>query len=222
MIIYHGTTVKRLQGILDNGLRPSNVVGKSNYSGSMSSFPGYVYLTQTSPIYYAWKCALKEQDSGIVIFELEIDEAGEFELYPDEDSMLKFYREVKKEKRSHDDDLRTKERWKAQGYSPAEKALWGALLARYGNVCSSGPLRLRRYIILPNDDVCLLSALGDNVYAGVTEESGAEQNRILQILFSAGLHSALTQSKLLLPCDCCQLILKYEDVQSQCIRSHRN
>lgn len=210
MILYHGTSAARLIEILKTGLRPSVNSGMSNYRCTMASFPRYVYLTETSPIFYAAKCPRINDESELAIIECHISD--ETMLYPDEDCMLKAFwanSVTEVERRA------LKEEWRTNGYSEQEKAHWRTLLATYGNVCYEGIVAPARYILLPAGDSCLTTALGCNVYVGVTIDAGAEQSRILKKLFQEGLHAALTGSKIPLSYDCCDLLTKYADIRSQ-------
>ena len=179
----------------------------------MASFPSYVYLTETSPIFYAAQCARINDESELAIIECHISD--ETMLYPDEDCMLKAFWANLGRKAEHKANVQMKKDWIAKGYTEQEKAHWRTLLATYGNVCYEGIVAPARYILLPAGDSCLTTALGCNVYVGVTTDDGAEQSRILKKLFQEGLHAALTGSKIPLSHDCCDLLTKYADIRSQ-------
>ena len=79
MLLYHGTSLKNLLKILSNGsITPRK--GKGNWSKGFISRKGFVYLTDTYPLYFAYTAA-KGKDKPVIL-EIEVDES---EIYPDED-----------------------------------------------------------------------------------------------------------------------------------------
>ena len=67
MLIYHGTSFKNLDSILNNGIDPRSD-GKSNWE-EYESRDDMVYLTLAYPFYYA-ACVAKNDDP-LVVFEIE-------------------------------------------------------------------------------------------------------------------------------------------------------
>ena len=85
LILYHGTSVIHLDAIWQSGLQPRRVTKqRSNWKGMLRSKPGFVYLTDAYPVYYALNPALrsKAKEADIVVLKVEVEESR---LYPDED-----------------------------------------------------------------------------------------------------------------------------------------
>jgi hypothetical protein len=81
MILYHGTTSRNLVAIQQEGLRSRRTTGcPSNWSGRVESKPGFIYLTDAYPVYYA--LAAVKADEDLLLVKVEVDEA---QIYPDED-----------------------------------------------------------------------------------------------------------------------------------------
>jgi len=81
MKLYHGTSLKNFIRILKDGeIRPRPKDDKGNWGHTYVSYEGFVYLTDTYPLYYAYQ-ACKDNDKPVIL-EIEIDENC---LYPDED-----------------------------------------------------------------------------------------------------------------------------------------
>jgi len=81
LILFHGTTTKFLEEILQKGLLPRTGTGNSNYSGDIESRPEFVYLTSHYPMFYSVK-AVEKNGGDCVIIAVDVPAAA---LYPDED-----------------------------------------------------------------------------------------------------------------------------------------
>lgn len=81
MILYHATTSKNLQGILDQGLLINMPL---NFPEVVETTKGYLYLSDNLavPTYYANMIAVRNRTESIIIFEVDIDES---QLLPDFD-----------------------------------------------------------------------------------------------------------------------------------------
>jgi hypothetical protein len=84
MILYHGTSARRLHAIQRHGLLPRRTTGESNWSGNVASKEGFVYLTDACPVYFAVEAALAAESTpaDLLILKVDVDEGR---LYPDED-----------------------------------------------------------------------------------------------------------------------------------------
>jgi hypothetical protein len=82
MKLYHGTSIKRLPLILEEGVKPRGKK-KGNWSTTITSNPRAVYLTTAYPLYFA-NAASKGSDAS-VIFEIDTDLLDHWLLAPDED-----------------------------------------------------------------------------------------------------------------------------------------
>jgi len=85
MILYHGTSTEHLEAILRDGLQSRRATQRpSNWLGQIESKPGFVYLSDAYPVYYANNPALGHEklNSHILIIKVNVDES---DLYPDED-----------------------------------------------------------------------------------------------------------------------------------------
>jgi hypothetical protein len=83
MKLYHGTSIKAIDQILDHGLKPRGKKGKGNWKHTIDSHPDAVYLTNAYAIYFAHTAA--ELDDDLVVFEIDTGELNLLNLVPDED-----------------------------------------------------------------------------------------------------------------------------------------
>lgn len=84
--LYHGTSEKRLEQIMKEGLKPRGEEQSNWEEGIGKSRPDLVYLTNCYACYYA-SCASQEGDRPVVL-KIEID-TDEFTLYPDEEFIFR-------------------------------------------------------------------------------------------------------------------------------------
>lgn len=81
MILYHGTSAANLDAILRDGIQPRSTTGRaSNWDGPLESKAGYVYLTDSYPVFYAMTAAKDDEDLAIIKVRVKPGD-----LYPDED-----------------------------------------------------------------------------------------------------------------------------------------
>lgn len=80
--LYHGTSSKRLAGILKEGILPRSETQLGNFQGSIESRKGFVYLSDAFPIFYASNAADADQSDGMVVLQVSVPMRS---LYPDED-----------------------------------------------------------------------------------------------------------------------------------------
>lgn len=86
MFLYHGTTERHLANIIKHGIRPRKYHEEDNWLHTVSSNQNCVYLTVAYALYFA-HAALKddEDDSRLIIFEIDSEILKENLLCPDED-----------------------------------------------------------------------------------------------------------------------------------------
>ena len=82
MLLYHGTSAKHLESVLTNGLRPRGD-GKGNWE-EYPSRDDMVYLTNSYAFYFA-ACAESDDDSRVLVVEIDTDRLAPQRFYPDED-----------------------------------------------------------------------------------------------------------------------------------------
>lgn len=212
MKLYHGTCGKHLPAILTSGLKPRSRENQGNYHDSMESLDGFVYLTQTSPYWYAEEAARRMGDGYCVLVECNIVDTSR--LFPDEDSFLKHLKIERGKSFRHEDMLVQKQNLRRFGYAANEQALWPALLSKYGNVCFQGEIAPTRYVKLPSRKYCLHSILGLDVYEGISEPDGARQRHLLEILFGQGLKAAIKETTGLIDPSCAAELQSIGDIRA--------
>lgn len=89
--LYHGTSLRRLRNILDDGLQPRGDDDLGNWSGFPSK-AGFVYLTDAYAGFFAQTSLDRtDPDDLPVIVEVKVDERN---LYPDEDILAQVWAEA--------------------------------------------------------------------------------------------------------------------------------
>jgi hypothetical protein len=135
MLIYHGTSFKNLDSILNNGIDPRSEIcwripsdGKSNWE-EYESRDDMVYLTLAYPFYYA--ACVTENDDPLVVFEIDYDKLDASKLYPDEDYIAQGVSEQEAVplKEVHFIIRDNIDKW---------KDLWESSLEKMGNICHKG------------------------------------------------------------------------------------
>ena len=147
MILYHGTSAKYLDQILEQGIQPTETTNQ-NSNWDVHSAPDRVYLTDTYPLYFAITAAM-ELDSDAVIIEVEVDES---ELVPDEDFLAQATRVTSNlidDTQYFRDNLYTTE-FNYSLSELAEKSLEGL-----GTACIKcvKPEHIIRYTVIPESDL---------------------------------------------------------------------
>jgi len=84
MILYHGTSIKNADKIMDEGFKDRVDAGIDNWTHTISSHKGFVYLTLVYPFYFA-QAAAQEGDKKASIIQVEVNDE---DIYPDEDFLL--------------------------------------------------------------------------------------------------------------------------------------
>jgi hypothetical protein len=137
MKLYHGTSHRRLNGVLKHGIKPREK-GKSNWT-VYPSLRDRIYLSTTYPFYFA--CAHAE---NVVVFEVDLMELDHDLLYPDEDFIwagMMHNRSLDKDDKDH---LHTGIRKKIEDY----KHYWVHSINHFGNCSFTGginPDLIERY-----------------------------------------------------------------------------
>ena len=140
MLIYHGTSFKNFDSILNNGIDPRSD-RKSNWE-EYESRDDMVYLTLAYPFYYA--ACVTENDDPLVVFEIDCGKLDVSNLYPDEDYIAQgiSHQTGKSLKDVHFDIRDNIDEW---------KDLWESSLDKMGNVCHKGNIPIScvtRYAIV--------------------------------------------------------------------------
>jgi hypothetical protein len=81
MLLYHGCSIKGLEGVLQGGLQPRGE--KESTWRQLQSNPHMVYLTDAFPFFFA-----RQAGHQIVAVEFEIELLDVNSLYPDEDYLV--------------------------------------------------------------------------------------------------------------------------------------
>lgn len=86
MLLYHGTSAKHLDEIIEDGLKPTSLsVSTSHWE--CESNPNLVYLSDTYALYYALVAGMEHKEDAVV-FKLDSPVCT---MYPDEDYMAQQY-----------------------------------------------------------------------------------------------------------------------------------
>lgn len=83
MKVYHGTNATSVDSILQQGLKPRQATGKSNWDhNDMESLQGHVYLTDKYAPYFGIVAA---DNSEFALVEVDLDRLNSDSIFPDED-----------------------------------------------------------------------------------------------------------------------------------------
>ena len=85
LLLYHGTSLSKLESILKDGIMPRRLSGKSNWDDN-ESHDNMVYLTNSYAPYYSL-ASLEDDDDKPVVLEIKFDEESMMNLFPDEDAL---------------------------------------------------------------------------------------------------------------------------------------
>ena len=143
-MLYHGTDAEHIDDIFEEGLKPRQTTGRSNWSHSdMESIPNHVYLSRLYGIYFG-KCAVENPfEEDFAVFEIDVRRLNHDQLYPDEDYIVMAIR---------DDiiDLDLGEKWEGASLKEKTRAIrnqiaqfqsyWDASLAQLGNISYRGTI----------------------------------------------------------------------------------
>ena len=72
LLLYHGTSLSKLESILKDGIMPRRLSGKSNWDDN-ESHDNMVYLTNSYAPYYSL-ASLEDDDDKPVVLEIKFDE----------------------------------------------------------------------------------------------------------------------------------------------------
>jgi hypothetical protein len=139
MKIYHGTSARQLDAILEKGIVPRKATKHKGNWDKFPSRPDMVYLTTAYPLYFGI-CALNETEDTCVVFEIDLDKLSEYRLYPDEDFIAQGLKDIENHKKYR----KNLERW---------KGLWQKSIEHLGNACYLGTIpkeAITRYAVFNN------------------------------------------------------------------------
>jgi hypothetical protein len=84
LLLYHGTSLSKLESILKDGIMPRRLSGKSNWDNE--SHHNMVYLTNSYAPHYSL-CSMDVEEDKPVVLEIKFDEESMMNLFPDEDAL---------------------------------------------------------------------------------------------------------------------------------------
>ena len=151
MKLYHGTSIRHLDSILEHGIQPRG--SKKSVWSNAPSRKDMVYLTVAYPLHFALSAASNEDR---LIFEINIHRLNPWSLHPDEDFLMQATRNQRPEGCPKDYRLATK--WFRQRLHDYARH-WGASVEGLGNCCHLGMVpvsALTRYAIIPKEWPVLL------------------------------------------------------------------
>lgn len=148
MKLYHGTSIRHLDGILEDGIKPRGLTNNSNWGHCAPSHSNMVYLTDTWAAHYA-KSASDRDPYKFVVIEVDTDKLDAKNLYPDEDYLCDFLHE------SGADGLGKHWEWEIAIKSACEKVrdyqyLWSESIEKFGTLAHYGiipPSAFTRYSV---------------------------------------------------------------------------
>ena len=85
LLLYHGTSLSKLESILKDGIMPRRLSGKSNWDDN-ESHHNMVYLTNSYAPHYSL-CSMDVEEDKPVVLEIKFDEESMMNLFPDEDAL---------------------------------------------------------------------------------------------------------------------------------------
>ncbi len=140
---YHGTSTATLDDILENGIRPRSVTGKSNWD-KFKSRDDMVYLTTAYPLYFAFNAMASPEAEKCVVIEVDINKLEKKKIYPDEDFLAQVIAEVQGETLER---VHPVIRMNLEKYRNA----WRESLKNMGSVCHKGHIQVEaitRYAVV--------------------------------------------------------------------------
>lgn len=182
MYLYHGTSSKRLERILSQGILPAGIGGDRVWvEDPVRSKDGLVYLSRAFAAYYANAAAAADgdKDTKPVILQVDMEQLGT--LYPDEDFIaIAMARENGGRPRDYNERI-----------DPRDFAIaMPKCFATLGSVCTEGvpPEAILGHVVVP-DFVTSCYLGGDLVLGGemAFKFLGAAYEQRLESLFDKGL-----------------------------------
>lgn len=147
MKLYHGTSSRYLPSIKENGLKPRKK-SKGNWTGTITSNPNAVYLTNAYPLHFAG-AACRGQDS-ILILEVDTTELNPFLFAPDEDFLEQASRSLDI-KGLKDTDMASRTKWFRKRALTQFQHEWQKSIDHLGTCCYYGTIpfeSVTRYAVL--------------------------------------------------------------------------
>jgi hypothetical protein len=187
MILYHGTSERHLPAIKRHGMLPRRRTGESNWSGNVTSKEGFVYLTDSYPVYFAVgpSFAVESAPTDLLILKVDVDEDR---LYPDEDfiawAMTEGIQGIRQEEMNPFIDPQ------------AHKDLWPLSLEHNGVVCTPdvSPGRILDHRVILRSEAELIDELGLEPMPTPLNYQfmGSHYRRCIEALFEQGPEAALS------------------------------
>ena len=154
MKLYHGTREGTLPLILSSGLMPRKEK-KGNWSHTVSSNPGAVYLTNSYAIHFA-QSAVKSSKDRLLLIEVETDRMDQALFAPDEDFLEQGTREHPEFTHITDPasgwDMKKRTLWFRKRALSEFAGAWEQSLEKMGTCCFYGtitPAAITRYALIP-------------------------------------------------------------------------
>lgn len=156
MKLYHGTSTKYLEKILQNGLQPRGR-RKGNWQSTILSRSDAVYLTTAYSVYFAMQ-ATKKPESGLVL-EIDSTKLNPFRLHPDEDFLGQMAMHadncegLRNSLKTDNESLLYSLTKHFRDILENNQHMWEDSIEFLGNCCHIGTIPLdaiTRYVIIPN------------------------------------------------------------------------
>jgi hypothetical protein len=142
MFLYHGTFLKNLKPVLQNGILPRGT-RNGNYKGLYQSQSDKVYLSDAYALSFAMLTPAKALSNKFLMFEVDMDRLDREKFYPDEDYLAQRYTAGKGEPLAKSHALVSK-------HKEVLKQHWEESLAELGNVAYQGVVpvsAITRYVV---------------------------------------------------------------------------
>lgn len=158
MLLYHGTSVRHLNQILKEGLKPRRSKA-GNWKYTIESNSKAVYLTTAYAIYFAENACRKDDD--LLIFEIESDRLNYFLFAPDEDFLEQSTRKhpaFDSVPGTHPYDMKKRTRWFRQHAFSRYQEAWNLSVENMGTCCYYGEIPISaftRYAIIPRSNMAI-------------------------------------------------------------------